>query len=122
MRHTRWSRLRLGLVAAVVVVALAASVGIGAASGSTPAASRPIAQSQALAWAQLQSLPQAYAAAVPAPMMTPMAKTKYVYITNTGKKYHKNRCRYLKKSKIKKTLSWAKKHGYKACKVCKPPR
>ena len=30
--------------------------------------------------------------------------------------------RYLKKSHYEKTLPWAKSHGYKPCKVCKPPR
>ena len=44
-----------------------------------------------------------------------------VYVTRTGKKYHRGSCRYLKKSKIKITLSEAKKR-YQPCKVCKPPR
>jgi methylphosphotriester-DNA--protein-cysteine methyltransferase len=48
--------------------------------------------------------------------------TTYVYITNSGKKYHRSGCRYLKKSKIKKTLKWAKAHGFKPCKVCKPTK
>lgn len=49
-------------------------------------------------------------------------KTTYVYITRTGAKYHRSGCRYLKKSKIKVTLKWAKQHGYTPCKVCKPPK
>jgi hypothetical protein len=49
-------------------------------------------------------------------------RTTYVYITKTGSKYHRNGCQYLAHSKIRKTLSWAKSHGYKPCKVCKPPR
>jgi DNA-entry nuclease len=49
------------------------------------------------------------------------AATTYVYITNTGKKYHRGDCRYLKKSKIKVTLEDAKRRGYTPCKVCKPP-
>ena len=48
--------------------------------------------------------------------------TTYVYITKTGAKYHRSGCRYLAHSKIKKTLKWAKSHGYKPCKVCRPPR
>lgn len=71
------------------------------------------------------SVKGAIASAVIAPAggatINPMSTT-YVYITNTGKKYHRSGCRYLKKSKIKKTLKWAKSHGYTACKVCKPPR
>lgn len=42
-----------------------------------------------------------------------------VYITNTGSKYHKSGCRYLRKSKIAISLTDAKK-SYDACSVCKP--
>jgi uncharacterized repeat protein (TIGR03803 family) len=44
-----------------------------------------------------------------------------VYITKTGEKYHLNGCRYLKNSKIPKTLTWVCAHGYTPCSVCKPP-
>jgi hypothetical protein len=44
-----------------------------------------------------------------------------VYITKTGKKYHKDGCRYLSQSKIKTTLKEAKANGYTPCKVCHPP-
>lgn len=43
-----------------------------------------------------------------------------VYITNTGKKYHKESCRYLSQSKIEISLQDAVDKGYTACKVCKP--
>ena len=43
---------------------------------------------------------------------------KYVYITNYGKKYHKNGCRYLRKSKIKIKQKLAKTRGYTPCKIC----
>lgn len=43
-----------------------------------------------------------------------------VYGTNTGSKYHKSSCRYLKKSKIGLTLEKAKAQGLEACGVCKP--
>jgi len=49
-------------------------------------------------------------------------RTTYVYITDTGEKYHRAGCRYLKYSKHRVTLKWAKKNGYTPCKVCKPPR
>lgn len=45
----------------------------------------------------------------------------YVYVTESGDKYHKEDCRFLKKSKIKLTLEEAKEKGYKPCSVCKPP-
>lgn len=48
--------------------------------------------------------------------------TTYVYVAKTGKKYHRKSCRYVKKSRTKLKLSTAKKRGYKACKVCKPPK
>ena len=44
-----------------------------------------------------------------------------VYITRTGSKYHRNACRYLRKSKIPISLKDAKQH-YGPCSVCKPPR
>lgn len=43
-----------------------------------------------------------------------------VYVVETGKKYHQKNCRLKKGSKGMK-LSLAKKKGYTACKVCKPP-
>jgi hypothetical protein len=49
------------------------------------------------------------------------APATVVYITKTGKKYHRSSCRYLKKSKIKISLKDAKKNKYAPCKVCKPP-
>lgn len=41
-----------------------------------------------------------------------------VYVTNTGKKYHKSSCSYLKKSKIQMNLSEAQSEGYTACSRC----
>ncbi len=45
----------------------------------------------------------------------------WVYVTRTGRKYHKEGCRYLSKSKIPIKLSKAKEQGYTPCSVCKPP-
>lgn len=41
-----------------------------------------------------------------------------VYITKTGKKYHREYCKSLKKSKIPIELNQAKQKGYTACKLC----
>lgn len=41
-----------------------------------------------------------------------------VYITNTGSKYHKNGCQYLRESKNAVTLAQAKSWGYTACSRC----
>lgn len=55
-----------------------------------------------------------------------VAKTKNnsaaVYRTETGSKYHRASCHYLKYSKIKTTVKSAKARGLSPCKVCSPPR
>ena len=56
----------------------------------------------------------------PTPKQTPQAVT--VYITKTGKKYHRDGCRYLSKSKISISLSDAESEGYGPCSVCNPPQ
>ncbi|MDA8571058.1 DNA/RNA non-specific endonuclease [Schleiferiaceae bacterium] len=43
-----------------------------------------------------------------------------IYRTKTGKKYHRESCRYLSKGKISITLSEAKDKGLGPCGVCKP--
>ena len=53
--------------------------------------------------------------------MSAFAGETKVYITRTGKKYHRDGCRSLSKSKIEVTLTEAKARGYGACKICKPP-
>lgn len=45
---------------------------------------------------------------------------KNIYITDTGKKYHLESCRYLRFSKKIIELDSAVSLGYEACKVCKP--
>ena len=44
-----------------------------------------------------------------------------VYVTNTGKKYHRAGCSYLKKSSNPRSLSSAKAAGYTPCSRCNPP-
>lgn len=46
--------------------------------------------------------------------------TDYVYITNSGKKYHRENCARLAKSKIKITRQDAQSRGLAPCKVCEP--
>lgn len=43
-----------------------------------------------------------------------------VYVTKTGKKFHKSSCHYLEYSKREVQLKSALDIGYSACKVCKP--
>lgn len=45
-------------------------------------------------------------------------KSETVYITRTGKKYHKIGCRYLNRSKIAIKRNEALANGYSACKIC----
>lgn len=49
------------------------------------------------------------------------AVSQTVYITNTGEKYHRSSCSYLRQSKIAIPLSSAKSKGYTACSRCNPP-
>ena len=49
----------------------------------------------------------------------PQAET--VYVTKTGERYHRESCRSLRKSRIETTVADAKRNGFTACKVCKPP-
>lgn len=44
-----------------------------------------------------------------------------VYVTKSGKKYHRAECRHLAKSSRALTLKEALEKGYEPCKVCKPP-
>ena len=55
-------------------------------------------------------------------IFTANLSTQTVYVTKTGKKYHKESCRYLKNSKKELTLERALAYGYQACLVCKPPK
>lgn len=43
-----------------------------------------------------------------------------VYVTKTGKKYHKDGCKSLSSSKIAINLADAKANGYSPCSICKP--
>ncbi|MDR0642842.1 MAG: thermonuclease family protein, partial [Treponema sp.] len=44
-----------------------------------------------------------------------------VYVTNTGKKYHRDGCGSLGRSRIPLSLGDALRSGYEPCAVCKPP-
>jgi hypothetical protein len=49
------------------------------------------------------------------------AKEVTVYVTDTGKRYHRDGCRYLAYSKHAIALKDAVARGYTPCHVCKPP-
>ena len=44
-----------------------------------------------------------------------------VYVTETGKKWHRENCRYLNRSRIAKDLETVRDR-YTPCSVCNPPR
>ena len=46
--------------------------------------------------------------------------TDTVYVTRTGKRYHREGCRSLSQSKIPMSRSDAEKAGFTPCHVCKP--
>ncbi|SQB33375.1 cell wall-binding repeat-containing protein [Clostridium cochlearium] len=59
----------------------------------------------------------------PKPVIKPQPsdnKSVTVYITKTGKKYHRNGCRYLRKSKIPINKNDAINRGYGSCGICNP--
>jgi hypothetical protein len=64
--------------------------------------------------------PPTYYQQAPAPSTQTGGGTDQVYITNTGKKYHRAGCRYLSKSQIAISRSDAHARGYGACSVCRP--
>lgn len=49
------------------------------------------------------------------------AKVNEVFVTTSGKKYHRNGCKFLSKSKIPISLEDAKKK-YEPCSICNPPK
>jgi len=49
-----------------------------------------------------------------------MAKADPVYITKSGKKYHRADCQHLAKSHAPMARAQAQRNGYSACDVCKP--
>jgi hypothetical protein len=55
------------------------------------------------------------------PAAQPNNQTQTVYITRTGKRYHRDGCRFLATSKIPVGLKDAKAQGYMPCIVCHPP-
>jgi hypothetical protein len=57
----------------------------------------------------------------PVPQQQTQTKEQIVYITKTGKKYHRDGCRYLSRSRIPIALKDAKANGYTPCSVCHPP-
>ena len=57
---------------------------------------------------------------IPVVPVAPAKRETTVYITRTGKKYHRAGCRYLSKSQIPISLEDAKRRGYTPCSGCKP--
>lgn len=49
------------------------------------------------------------------------SQTETVFVTRTGKKYHRGGCRYLSKSQIPIVLADAKARGFGPCSACDPP-
>ena len=51
---------------------------------------------------------------------TVSTKDDIVYVTRTGKKYHRANCPSLRKSMISMKRSEAEARGYMPCQICKP--
>jgi hypothetical protein len=69
----------------------------------------------------LAGMPAIVPAQQPAPQRAADTKTETVYVTKTGKRYHRRSCRYLTSSQRSMSLKDAKAAGYTPCKVCRPP-
>lgn len=52
--------------------------------------------------------------------LAPLLDTDICYITANGEKYHRQGCRYLKRSCIEIIVGEAKEKNYTPCKICKP--
>lgn len=82
------------------------------------AAAKAKAEAEAAAQAQAQTEVQQQAQAA---SQAQQDNDPIVYITNTGGKYHRAGCRFLKQSQIEKHLSEVK-GSYEPCGVCNPPQ
>lgn len=82
------------------------------------AAAKAKAEAEAAAQAQAQTEVQQQAQAT---SQAQQDNDPIVYITNTGGKYHRAGCRFLKQSQIEKHLSEVK-GSYEPCGVCNPPQ
>jgi hypothetical protein len=101
---------RLGLAGVVVAVVLAFWAGYHfRPAADPPAAPQPVNGAAA---------PQFREPARPVADEQPVAAT--VYVTKTGKKYHRGSCSYLRQSKIPTSLDDATKNGYTPCSRCNP--
>lgn len=96
------------------------------AAKAEKAAAEEQAKAQAEAEARAQEEAAAAAAAAEAEAAAASAAEqnniaeRTVYITNTGGKYHRDGCRYLKNSQIAISTADARAQGYEPCKVCNP--
>lgn len=50
------------------------------------------------------------------------AQTIMVYVTRSGRKYHRKDCRYVRHARFSLTLAEAMEQGFEPCRVCKPPQ
>lgn len=92
----------------------------GSAQSSTEAAAQAAAQAAAAQAAAEQEAARAAAEQQAAAAQAADPSSQTVYVTNTGSKYHRDGCRYLK-SRIEISLGDAVAQGYEPCKVCNPP-
>lgn len=85
--------------------------------------SKPTSQPQPQSKPQLTPLPKPQPQPKPKstpPVVKSQPNSKTVYITDTGKKYHGDGCRSLRKSKAPINKNDAINRGYGACGVCNP--
>lgn len=90
-------------------------------SGVSERLSPPVARSDA---EKGSSLSDRLTPATKSPQVTKErqpSQIETVFVTRTGRKYHRDGCRYLSKSRIPIGLADAKASGFTPCSVCAPP-
>lgn len=95
--------------------------GISAPSSSSSASNYSSSSSEASSSNQVQSQ-QTNSNVQQQPVQASDNQSATVYVTKTGKKYHRTGCKYLARSQIPISLGDAKSQGYTPCSICNPPQ
>ena len=101
------------------------------ATTSTPEAKSKTTKPKTNVKSKSTTTPKSEAKSKPTATVTPIPKQEIdepetkgitVYVTETGEKYHRDGCQYLRKSQIPISLDNAIDTGYGPCSKCDPPR
>lgn len=102
---------------AIVIFFCGKNAGYDSGYSSGKSAGYNLGQSKGYTRSDIQDAVAGYSLNPPE-ILTNKEKSKTVYITSTGSKYHKYGCQYLSQSRIPIPLTEAKNQGYTACSKC----